>query len=108
MKKEIWKDVKGFEGLYQVSNHGRVKSTKVKIYKSTRRSVNLFGKKKNESTTVARLVATYFVPNPDKKPIVRYKKMANKENIPSNLEWITYSELGRTNKLMMKKIIEGK
>ena len=74
--KEIWKDIEGFEGLYQVSSFGRVKSLygkKEHILKPGKRGAGyLFvvlckdGKKKN--ILIHRLVASAFIPNPDKLP----------------------------------------
>ncbi len=90
---EIWKDVKGYEGLYQVSNLGRVKTLRkvVNNYPNCTRvlpekirngnvnkslgykmvSLSKDGKLKNEF--VHRLVAKAFIPNPDNYPMVNHK-----------------------------------
>jgi hypothetical protein len=114
---EIWKDVKGFEGYYQVSNLGKVKSLdRVEYYqrkdsnKLTRRSrkgkmlttkTDRYGyevlhlRKDGEVNiypTVHRLVAEAFIDNPDNKPTVNHKDCDKKNNVVSNLEWNTISE----------------
>ena len=80
---EIWKDVNGYEGLYQVSNLGRVKSlenrsnhkkemimrfAKIKGYNKVTLSKN----SESKSYPVHRLVATAFIENPDNKPHVNH------------------------------------
>ena len=81
MKKEIWKDILGYEGLYQVSNFGRVKSTKFgkeRILKLTKDKdgyliVNLYKNNKSKTLKVHRLVAEVFLPNPYNLPQVNHK-----------------------------------
>lgn len=101
---EIWKDVVGYEGLYQVSNLGKVRSLdrvvkrgwcyKGKLLTPTVNKdngylyVNLAGKNK----TVHRLVALAFIPNPENKPCVGHKDTNRQNAKASNLEWVTYSE----------------
>lgn len=115
--KEQWKDVLGFEGYYQVSNFGRVKSfdrvVKVedkvrgkyllkirgKLLKNIKATtgyaqVNLYIRKKSKVCNVHRLVATHFIPNSENKPQVNHKD-GNKMNCHiDNLEWMTSSENG--------------
>ena len=97
MKKEIWKDILGYEGLYQVSNYGRVRSLnynhtgKVKLLKSR---VNKHGynlvylfKYKLKGLQIHRLVAQAFIPNPLNLPQVNHKDENKLNNYVDNLEW---------------------
>lgn len=82
MEKECWKDVKGYEGLYQVSTLGRVKSlprntTHGKILKSIVDKdgylyVNLYNNGYRKKMKIHRLVAQAFIPNPQNKPEVNH------------------------------------
>ena len=105
---EIWKDIPDFEGLYQVSNVGRVKSlprkdsmgrtVKEKILKSPRnssgyKSVSLHDKKNNKKKFISihRLVADVFLSNDEKYPCVNHKDNDRSNNNVDNLEWCSYS-----------------
>lgn len=99
---EKWVDIKGFEGLYQVSNYGRVKSMnynstgKEKIMsgnvdKYGYRKVTLTNNKKKYSKMVHRLVADAFIPNPSNLPSVNHKDEVKTNNFVENLEWCTVS-----------------
>ena len=98
MTNEIWKDIEGYEGLYQVSNTGKVKSfrgNKEKILKATvmphnYRRVQLSKDGKNRGFFVHRLVAKAFIPNPDNLPIINHKDEDPSNNNMENLEWCTY------------------
>lgn len=95
---EIWKDIDGYEGCYQVSNLGNVKSLKFgkeRIMKTRKDKggylkviLSLFGKKTNYS--VHRLVASTFIPNPDNLPCVNHKDECKTNNNVDNLEWCSY------------------
>ena len=95
---EIWKDIEGYEGLYQVSNLGRVQSLygKGRILKQSNSTVypHVSLSKNGQSTTfsVHRLVGLAFVPNPENKPEINHKDGDKNNNVASNLEWITASE----------------
>ena len=103
MTREIWKDMEGYEGLYQVSNLGRVKRLKGK-YISTQRIlklrvgtrgylyVQLCKKGQRKYYTIHRLVAQAFLPNPENKPQVNHIDEDKTNNIISNLEWVTAKE----------------
>jgi len=103
MNKEIWEDIEGYEGLYQVSNLGRVKSlnsnvgSKVYIKKHKTdpygyKFVTFYHKGKPKSKSIHRLLAEHFIPNPKNKPTVNHIDYNRANNVISNLEWSTYSE----------------
>ena len=110
---EIWRDVKGYEGLYQVSNLGRIKSLErfiktrknkngmngyihkqesiripTKDYKGYLR-LNLCKEGKQKPFKVHRLVAQAFIPNPNNLPQVNHKDENKENNCITNLEWCT-------------------
>jgi hypothetical protein len=99
---EIWKDIKGFEGRYQVSNTGKVKSLrflghdgerlmKLSPHHSGYLIVQL-GKHPAKTYHVHFLVASAFLPSVDGKPIVNHIDGNKHNNHVDNLEWVTYKE----------------
>ena len=97
---EIWKDIEGYEGLYQVSNMGRIKSLgndktrkeKILSLKPKKKGyimVTLYKNSKREYKYVHRLVAENFLPNPNDLPEVNHKDENKENNTVYNLEWCT-------------------
>lgn len=98
MNDEVWKPIKGFEGLYEISKFGIVKSLKRKIYLSSginNQGYDLVTLQKNgykKTMSIHRLVAQAFIPNPEKKPQVNHKNGIKIDNWVGNLEWNTSKE----------------
>lgn len=103
---EVWKDIEGFEGLYQVSNMGRVRSLDRKDKNGQFRNGRVLADKHNNRGyhTVAlhrdgntkyrfvhRLVAETFIPNLDGLPEINHKDEDKTNNTVSNLEWCSRS-----------------
>lgn len=123
---EIWRDIKGYENIYQVSSLGRVKSLervsylgkiiKEKILKNSFNHrkylvVHLSKDGKSKVVTVHRLVAEAFIPNPENKLEVNHIDEDKTNNCLNNLEWVTSKEnsnwgsrLSRISKSKSKKI----
>lgn len=108
-KEEIWKNIPGYEGCYQVSNLGRVKSLARKdamchpvierilspnldktkeIY-----NISLYKNGKCAITKIYRLVAENFVPNPDNKHRVMHVDHIRTNDVSNNLVWVTHQEV---------------
>jgi len=96
---EIWKDIKDYEGIYQVSNLGNIKSfykAKENIKKPTLSNkgylrVALSKNKKSKKFAIHRLVAKTFLPNPNNYLDVNHKDGNKLNNCVDNLEWCSRS-----------------
>lgn len=105
---EKWKDIQGYENLYQISNLGRVKSLKRTVIRKHNSILNLKERilkqqnmngykfvrlSKNNKTKqhlVHRLVATHFIDNPNKYKEINHKDENKENNVWYNLEWCTH------------------
>ena len=114
---EIWRDIEGYEGLYQISNKGHVKS----LYNGSERilrpgiessgyyNIILCNDSVRKTFRLHRLVAEAFIPNPYNKPQVNHKDENKKNNCVENLEWITCMDncnYGTRNERISRKILQ--
>lgn len=106
--KEVWKDLPGYEGAYQVSSEGRVKSLPRKCTVTPKRNRSIRERillpsdstsgylrvsiGRNNALMIHRLVSITFIPNPENKRCVNHKDCNKHNNHLSNLEWVTDSE----------------
>lgn len=122
---EIWKPVVRYEGLYEVSSYGRVRSLdkittdgrkikgkilKGKIDKGGYLLVTLCKDKKQTTYKVHRLVAEHFIPNPQNKPCIDHINTVRTDNRVENIRWATYKENGNNplTKIKQSRILKGK
>lgn len=108
---EVWKDIEDYEGLYQISNIGRVKSIRREIVRTNNSnyfldgkilspsyggnkypSVNLWRNKTYKTFTIHRLIAIHFIPNPDNLKHINHKNGKKYDFNIDNLEWCTHKE----------------
>ena len=125
MEDEIWVDIKDYEGLYQVSNKGRVKSLKriarhssggnkilkEKLLKQTVNKrgyvvVTLYKDGVSKQFKIHTLVAVAFIPNVENKPYIDHINTIKIDNRVENLRWVTEKE-NSNNELTLKHIKEG-
>ena len=112
--KEVWKDVKGYEGLYRVSNFGRIWSCRFGREISPAKStdgyyqIRFYVNKSKKLFSVHRLVAMHFIPNPENKAQVNHKDGNVENNRVDNLEWATQSENLRHAALSLRKPLGGR
>lgn len=109
---EYWKDIPGYENIYQASNFGRIRSKegkttftkrhgirrwhqrilKPKVDKQGYKRVELWKNGEHKTITVHRLVAITFLDNPNNKPLINHKDCNPSNNYIGNIEWSTYRE----------------
>lgn len=109
---EIWKDIPEYEGYYQVSNMGRIRSVDRFVNHSAKGTqsklkgriligghdangyrIHIFCKENIRKTVrIHQIVAKAFIPNPDNKPVPHHKNYIKDDNRAENLSWLTYSE----------------
>lgn len=104
---EEWKDIEGFEGVYQVSSFGRVKSLRRRVSGRSNKTIILrqhlnkntgylgvaiSKESKLKTFDVHRAVAKYYLPNPNNLPEVNHKKGIKTDNRSIMLEWSTSSD----------------
>ncbi|MFC5403917.1 NUMOD4 domain-containing protein [Cohnella soli] len=103
LKDEVWLPVVDYEGIYEVSNYGNIKSLANRLTRKEKTvqthinqngylRVDLYKQGHRKKFSVHRLVAQAFIPNPANKPLVNHRDGVKSKNHVSNLEWCTHSE----------------
>lgn len=113
LRREIWKDVIGYEGLYLVSNTKKVRVVRTgqllkQYFHQGYRAVRLSKGNKKTSHYVHRLVAMAFLSNPENKPFINHKNGNREDCTPGNLEWCTAGENHRHARDVLKREMGGK
>lgn len=106
--REDWRDIPGYEGKYQASSLGNIRSLdrgELKPFKSRDGYLVATLQKNGQRyrTGAHRLVALAFLPNPENKPQVNHKNGVKTDNRPENLEWVSCSE----NNLHRRRVLNG-
>jgi hypothetical protein len=125
LNNEVWRDVIGYEGLYQVSNLGRVKSLdRMVSWRGVERplkgkilepnmiygycNVRLYSNGMAKNKKVHRLVAQAFIPNQENKPTVNHKFGVTNDNRVEMLEWATRKEqVDHSYRVLNRKGVRG-
>ena len=126
MSREIWRAIPGYEGKYEASTRGRIRSLSRKVKHPTGSLKNWKGRilalsvpkrtgyqfvqlgDNSHTFLVHRLVALTFIPNPQSKPCVNHKDGDRLNNSVRNLEWMTYQENEQYSYDVLGKIVWNK
>lgn len=119
---EVWKPITGYEGLYEVSNLGEIRSLDRIIINKSQKEQTFKGKilakikdkdgyvrsriskdSKVKNVFIHRIVSQEFNENPLNKPCVNHKDGVKDNNISTNLEWSTYEENEKHKREILKK-----
>ena len=109
---EQWKEIPGYNGLYQVSSWGKVRNAETGVvitpYKNEKGylKIVLYDHGKRKKYRINRLVAQAFVPNPYDYPQVNHKDGNKENNSYTNLEWLTNEMNQEHRKLMRKGVLQ--
>lgn len=105
MEKEVWKDIPGYDGYYQISNWGNVKSSR-KILKAGLRKGYLYIPLKHRKFSIHRLVAMVFIDNPKNYPEIDHIDGNPLNNYVNNLRWVDRKQ-NELNPITRKRLSES-
>jgi hypothetical protein len=110
---EIWKDLENYEGIYKISNHGKIKNTRGNLVKGWITNVNyikvrLYKNKKSKDFYMHRLVAYNFLPPKEGKNVINHLDSNPRNNKVSNLQWCTQAENMRHAKINNRMNTDGR